>query len=243
MTTPTTDPTPTRPSAADRDGPSGRLTTGMARLGSRRVWTASAAVFLVFAGVFFATSAPFSIPRVEAACGAAPLDVRPFSTAGDVADFLDACGADGRAAYRNLQLADLAYPAVFGLFMASSLALVLTRLLPRHPGAVALAVLPLIAAAFDYVENVLAWLALAAYPEPAPTDGLLGLASAAKTTISWIAGVLLVAGLLALGVRTVRGRIGAGSARPSGLRPLGGGASSERRTRVDAAGTCHFPRR
>ncbi len=34
---------------------------------------------------------------------------------------MSSCGAAGRTAYRNLQVADLFYPAISGLFMASSL--------------------------------------------------------------------------------------------------------------------------
>ena len=79
-------------------------------LASWRVAAISGALFAVFAYLFFATSAPFSIPTVEEECGAAPLDVRPYSSAADVAQFLDQCGETGRQAYRNLQLADLFYP-------------------------------------------------------------------------------------------------------------------------------------
>ncbi|MEO1065339.1 MAG: hypothetical protein AAFZ07_28315 [Actinomycetota bacterium] len=122
-------------------------------------------------------------------------------------DFLSACGATGRSAYTNMQLADLAYPAVFGLFLATSLAVALRRLGIRGPVLVALAMLPMLGAAFDYLENVFAWRAIAAFPEPSGTDGLLGLASAAKTTTFWLAGLLLLAITVKLAIRTIHRRL------------------------------------
>ena len=92
----------------------------MSRLASWRIVILSGALFVACAGVLFASSAPFAVPTVRNACGAPPPDVRPYSSAADVNRFLDECGEAGRHAYRDLQLADLAYPAVFGLFMASA---------------------------------------------------------------------------------------------------------------------------
>lgn len=181
---------------------------GMARLASWRVWLVSATLFGVFAGAFFGSSARFAIPTVEAACGQAPPDVRFTSDAGEVGAFLDACGVVGREAYRSLQVADLFYPLVFAVFMASSLAMVISRLAPRRRSLLALAALPLLASAFDYVENACAWLALAVYPDSAATSSVLGLASAAKSATSWAAGILLLGMLGALVVVTLRRRVG-----------------------------------
>lgn len=164
----------------------------------------SGVVFVVFAGVFFASPAPFSIPSVQDACGQAPLDLRWFSTGDEVMSFLDGCGASGRAAYVSMQTADLFYPLVFGLFLASSLAMVLGRLFPRRPAAVALAGVALLGAGFDYLENVLAWGALSAFPRRAATNDLLGIASAAKNLTFWFAATILVVGLTGLAVQRVR---------------------------------------
>lgn len=188
--------TSTEPGPAPATAPLRRL----AALASWRVWWVTAAVYLAYAGAFFATRAPFSIPTVEALCGQPPLDMRTGSSAADVNAFLTACGATGREAYRALQLADLAYPLVFAVFLASSLAMVLSRLAPGRPRLLLLAVLPFVASAFDYLENVFAWRALLAFPGTTATDGLLGLASTAKTATSWLAGGLLVAALVALAV-------------------------------------------
>lgn len=172
------------------------------RLASWRVWIASAALFVPFALVFFASSAAFAIPEVEAACGQTPPDMRFYSSGDDVASFLEACGPAGRDAYQSMQLADLVYPTLVGVFLASSLALALRRLSVRH-SLRWIAAVPLLAATFDYLENAFAWLAIASYPKAIATSELLGFASAAKTSLSWGAVLSLVACLAALGVRAV----------------------------------------
>jgi hypothetical protein len=183
----------------DSEGLSGRLIT---RLATWKVWLVTTVVFAAFAFVFFASSAPFAIQHVEDECGQAPPDVQFTSSATDVEGFLAACGGAGREAYRNMLLADLFYPVVFGLFLASSLALALSRLSP--PGrVVSLAWLPILGAGFDYIENALAWRALAAFPEPVATTAVLGVASAAKTTTFWLAGLVLLGALGVLIVRKV----------------------------------------
>jgi hypothetical protein len=176
----------------------------MGRLASWRILAASGLLFAAFASVFFASSAPFAIPHVEEVCGAPPLDVRFSTSADDVNDFLADCGQQGREAYRNLQIADLFYPAVSGLFMASALALTLKHLFPQRSGVVALASVALAGSALDYLENVFAWIALTTYPDPAMTNFLLGIASAGKTSAFWTAGVGLVVALAALAIKAVR---------------------------------------
>jgi len=195
-----------RPTSADRPAEAPTTTVGraMSRLSSVRVWAVAAAVYGVVALVFFGSGAGFAIPSVQQACGQAPPDMRFTSPAGEVHAFLEACGPAGREGYRALQVVDLLYPLVFAVFLASALALVLRLLAPGRRGLVGIAALPFVAAGFDYLENVCAWLALSAWPEPGVADGLLGLFSAAKTVTSWVAGTLLLVALAALALS--RGR-------------------------------------
>lgn len=118
-----------------------------------RLFAVAAAVFIVFAALLFGSSAPFSIRHVQAMCGQPPPDVRFYTSAGDVHGFLVECGVTGRLAYRSLQLADLFYPAVNGVFMASAMGVMLARIVRRGSLWLALAVLPPLGAAFDYLEN------------------------------------------------------------------------------------------
>lgn len=189
--------------------PNAAVTPIVARLASWKLWAVSAALFVPFAWMLFASSAPFAIPEVEAACGQAPPDMRFFTTPDGMTQFLDDCGPNGRDTYRNMQLADIFYPAIIAIFMASSLSLALRRLSPRRSGILWLGALPLAGSAFDYVENAFAWLALTSYPDPIATSNLLGLASAAKTTTSWAGGLLLIAALVAITARTARARLSA----------------------------------
>ncbi len=174
------------------------------RLGSWRTLALAAALFFPFAALLFASSAPFSLPTVEEACGVPALDVRFYSGSDDVSQFLRDCGESGRDAYRNLQIADLFYPAVFGLFFASALVIVASRAFADRPRAAWLAALPILGAGFDYVENVLAWRALTAFPDSVSSNSLLGFASAAKTSSFWLAGVALLVASGVLVARRVR---------------------------------------
>jgi hypothetical protein len=180
--------------------PSAGLAGWMRLLATWRVWLPLAIGYAGFAAVFFATRAPFAVAQVQAMCGQPAPDMRFTSSAAEIHTFLHDCGVAGRDAYRALQLADLVYPLLFAVFLASSLAMVLTRLARDRPSLAVLAALPLLAGAFDYLENACAWAALTTFPEPAATDGLLGLATAAKSVTSWFVGLLLLALLAALGV-------------------------------------------
>jgi hypothetical protein len=184
-----------------------RIAESMQQLANRRLIIGLAVVLTAFAALLFGSSAPFSIPHVRSLCGQPPPDVRFFTSAADVHEFLVACGDAGRAAYRNLQIADLIYPVVFGSFMASSLAAVFGRITRKGSLWVAAAALPLAGAGFDYLENVAAWISLAGFPAPAGSVAtMLGLASPAKQVVSWAAGLLLVASLSLAAVRQAAAR-------------------------------------
>lgn len=196
----------TEPSAVSTLGLVERTAGAMDRLASWRVWWVLAITFAICAGVFFRTDLPFSIPRVERLCAAPPLDVRFTSTTDDVDRFLNGCGIEGRSAYRQMLLADLIYPLVFGFFMASSLALAIRSVVRRRSPLSALPVVALIGSGLDYLENLLEWRALHAFPSQAASTHLLGLVSAGKTVTFWLAGVGLIVLLTAIGVRAVRDR-------------------------------------
>ena len=149
-------------------------------------------------------------------------DVRLYSSANDVRDFLSGCGAAGREAYQNLQIADLFYPAICGVFLAVALALTLCRLSRADSPVVALAAIPLVAAVFDYLENAVAWIALTRYPaDPGMAAELIGVASVAKQVFSWASWLLLVCTIGLVTVRFAQRRLhGTDPAvtAPSGLR-------------------------
>jgi len=187
-----------------------QLSNRMASLANRRVLLASGALVLAIASVMFATSGRFSLGTIAQQCGRPAPDVRWATSATGVEDFLTSCGTAGRSAYRDLQLLDLVYPAAMGLFLASALTYSLPKLQRgRDQSLRVLAVVPLLAAAFDYLENLGAWVVLARYPDqPTWAASLFSIASPAKQALNWTAGLLLVAGLIAMGIRSVRSRTG-----------------------------------
>jgi hypothetical protein len=188
-----------------------RMITGLSRamrkLATWWVLAVTAGVFAVFAVAFFATSLPFSIANVTSLCGAPPPDVRFYTPADGITQFLTGCGEAGRAAYRDLQMADLFYPAVSGLFLASALAVVLVRISRPGSPVIALAALPLLGSSFDYLENIAAWSALTAFPGSAETaTSLLGVASIAKQAVNWASWLLLLLAVGCLVTRVLRHR-------------------------------------
>ena len=182
------------------------LSNAMRRLASWRILAIAGAGFMGTAYLFFATSLPFAIPTVTALCNGAPPDMRFYTSGEGVRAFLAGCGEPGRLAYTHLQLTDLLYPAISGLFLACALAMVLVRLAGPRSVVVAAAALPLLGSMCDYLENAAAWDTLAAYPESAMTAELLGYASVAKQVCNWASWALLVIATLLLLIRILRAR-------------------------------------
>ena len=186
------------------------------KLARWRVFWSSGLILGLFALVFFGSAAPFAVGRVAHLCGQSPPDVRVFSSAAEVHGFLMECGPTGRAAYRNMQIADLVYPAIVGIALSSALALLIKHTPRLARRWMAVAALPVLGGLFDYLENLTAWVALARYPSVSWTDGILGIASAAKQAAFWTGGtLLLVFGLAAL----ARASIGL-TRRPSNGEPI-----------------------
>lgn len=178
-----------------------RASAVVTMLAQPRALVASGAATVALASVLFGVL----IPAIQAACGARPPDIRAYTDPTQLHAFLDACGPVGRAAYTRLQLVDLLYPAVMASFSIGALTALAARLRPSGRWGWVWA-LPALSSAFDYLENVAAWVALVRFPAAGELDALLGVASALKQVLGWAAGAALVALLLALVVRWLRGR-------------------------------------
>ena len=72
---------------------------------------------------------------------------------------------------------------------------------------------------FDYPENAFAWLAIASYPKAIVTNDVLGFTSAAKTSLSWAAGLTLLVCLAILGGGAVRELVRQLRKQPEGQTP------------------------
>ena len=193
-----------------RRSPTGTALTPLTHLAevvesvAARTWllVPSLAGYLPFFVIYFATRLPFSLPSAAAACGGQPiLDQRWGYTIADVAGYLRACGAAGREAVLRQQNADLLYPAVFGLMLTVSFALLL-RFVARPGSALHLLVLlPAVTTGADYLENIGLRTVLALYPEQPAFLPALALVTATKLTTGWLCTVALLGVLGAAGVR------------------------------------------
>jgi hypothetical protein len=146
---------------------------------------------------------------VADACGQVAPDVRFWTSGADLSGFLTECGSDGRSAYRNLQLADLAYPAIAALFPALALMMVLDRRQLRRlwgRDLTPLALLPLLGAALDHAEDAIAWTALAASSDDSPVAALFGVVPIGKQAINWASWAALLVLLLTTGTALIRRR-------------------------------------
>lgn len=161
---------------------------GQAILVSGLLWAAAA-------GWLFGSNGWGSIPAVRAACGSPP-DIR-FAPAPDATRaFFDNCRhIGGLAAYRHLQVLDLAYPTIVATFLAAVM-IGLTRSGSRLR---LLAALPVAASVGDYLENAAAWVLLDGSGN-AWAPSLLQAGSLGKTVLSWASWLTMLT-LLALAIR------------------------------------------
>jgi hypothetical protein len=128
---------------------------------------------------------PGLVTRVTTACGQPPFDVRGFWDAADAKRTLDACGNTGRAAYLQLQVADLVYPAALGWLLLVTSAL----LLRRFGGGAWPLLLPIVAmTALDYLENAGVWWLLLRWPDmTSSVADVAGVVTAVKRVFGFIA--------------------------------------------------------
>jgi hypothetical protein len=116
----------------------------------------------------------------------------------EVRSFLEACGQEGLAAYRDLQLVDLLYPAVNAALLVLLLALLVSR---SRSSLRWLLVLPVVAALGDYLENAVAWTMLGHPGQATWADGLFPVGSAVKVTATWSAWLAVIAVLVGIVAR------------------------------------------
>lgn len=156
---------------------------------------------------------------VSRACdGRSALDVRSRWTAADARDLVEACGAEGRAAYLRLEVLDLVHPLLCGL----ALLLVSAPLARRLPGrGWRLLLVPAVAmTVLDYGENAAVWNILSTWPAVGEVPaGLGGAVTAAKRAASLAACLAVPLLLLALAVQRLRARARTGAAAAPAGRP------------------------
>lgn len=179
-----------------KDGATGAPRTG----GAARRFLASPAVFALSALVFGLFMA-FVLPAAAREAAAytpegAGFDTSFLYTPAQAAAKAGAYTTEGRLAYIAARWSfDLAYPLVYGLFMLAAWSFSLERLTRGSPLGRRLSLLPLLAPAFDYVENVAATVVVASYPA---VPAGWAVAASVGTALKWAFVGLGLAGALIL---------------------------------------------
>jgi hypothetical protein len=132
---------------------------------------------------------PLSMPAMKRLAGGLPiLDMRLGYSASAAARLFDALGAAGRTAYLHLLwTVDLGLPALFALFLSGAI---------RRGRFHRLAWAPVLAAAFDYAENIAITILLLHYPRQLPTLVRLSSACTLLKFAGYLASLALIVGSL-----------------------------------------------
>lgn len=168
----------------------------------RRLLAAAGVWWLGMYALLFVWQGRFSLHTVSVACGWPAPDTRFAPSPRQTELFLTGCGAQGLRAYRDLQIADLFYPVSTALLLVLTLTYLRSHVTPR---AAWLTYLPILAAAGDYLENVCAWVLIAAAPpRPSWATHVLQIGSVVKFVASWLAWVAVIALLVMWVARRLR---------------------------------------
>src|SRR6266498_2998336 len=122
------------------------------------------------------------------------LDTQVYYTEARAYRVLDSQGDAGRRAYRITNLIDFAFPPVVSLLMSSLIIASVQRLRGPQRRWMRLALIPLVAGALDYAENVCIFSLLATYPRRLPRVARIAGILTAMKTATYLLGLALTAG-------------------------------------------------
>lgn len=175
---------------------------------SRRTMLAALAGLLVTA--FLVNGRPFGVAQLmEITGGVGILDMEVMYTPDQAYAFLTAMGDAGRAFdLTNIIPIDLFVPFFYALFLSTFITWLLHRWLPVESGWHRLNVVPVIGAAFDYLENFGIIAMLLAWPVRMPEIAQFTMASTLlKFSFSAVAFLIVAGAIAGWIVYAVRGRI------------------------------------
>jgi len=158
-------------------------------------WVAFSAliVFLLFTALV--------LPGQASRGGGASPDLSFYYTAGDLYRMAESYGAAGRQDYIRVRFTfDLIWPLVYLVFLVTATIWTYSRVFASDSPWQRANLIPLLAALFDYLENLSTSLVMARYPAPTPlVDGLAGMFTLVKWVFVGGSFVLLLIGV-AVGV-------------------------------------------
>ena len=175
-----------------------RISHSVRHLSKTWVVLSACSLFLVFVIIVLPTQAQRSEVYTQ---GAMSPDSSLFYEPRDLYRAAEAYGPKGRAAYVAARFTfDLAWPLVYALFLSTAMSWLFVRSIPDGSVWQRANLLPLLAAALDYLENVATSLVMVRYP--ARTPGVVA-AAPTFTLLKWLSigvsfGLLLAGASLGL---------------------------------------------
>ncbi|MHA1950317.1 MAG: hypothetical protein ACW987_10625 [Candidatus Thorarchaeota archaeon] len=154
-------------------------------------------IFLIIAVVSFVLMGAVIMAMMDQSGILAFLDMRFFYTFDDVTEYLTALGETGRTYYLYQKIVDSFFPIGYGLGIALALGYLCKKSDIKNPWH-SIILIPIIAAIFDYIENILLTTQIVSFPTISET---IVSVAAITTLIKWIfllsaIGVLFVSVLL-----------------------------------------------
>ena len=142
--------------------------------------------------ILFAVFMFFAVQTIKEDTGKAILDTQFRYNIEKVSEIFTAYGEEGLITYNKIQLIDLFYPLVYSLLLSSILFLLFS-----HSKTVAIILMPIVAAYFDYVENFLLFISTRTFPDLNPAMiKIASFATSLKWSLIYISVVFVIIGLL-----------------------------------------------
>ncbi len=180
-----------------------QLSETLRRFSGLWVTLVALAIFVLFTALVL----PGQAAQAEAyTAGVGSPDTSLFYSARELYEIAEAYGEEGRRLYvRSRFTFDLVWPLVYALFLTTSISWTYGRAFATDSRWQLANLVPLLGAAFDFLENGSASLVMVRYPDPTPVlDVLAPIFTLLKWTCVGGSFVLLTLGLLAYISRRVR---------------------------------------
>ena len=199
------------PSAAHSNALTGTLKRGFLKKLSALLQRLSLGSVVLLATLIFIVFTATVLPRQSAAAeangaGAATPDLSFFYTPTELVRMAEAYGVDGRQAYVRARFTfDVAWPLVYTFFLVTTTSWLFRRGFPAESRWQFANLVPLLAALFDFLENMTTSWVMLRFPDQAPLAGIL---ASLATPLKWIfvggSFLLLVVGIVAAIVTAIR---------------------------------------
>ena len=182
------------------------LSHQLQQVSNRKSFLVLFVAYSIYFPVFFFADIPFGLTSIKPyAHGTTILDVELFYTAAQAYQRLALFGEQGRAAYFNILMGDLIYPALLAGFLSISITLLFRRLNFSSTYWQYLGLLPLANMFFDYIEDALLLSLLNSYPAQLPiTAAVAGFVTFTKNMFGMLSFIVLGLGLATILLHRLR---------------------------------------